>query len=143
MSTGSFCRFLGWSWPWAMEFRQEGYAGREELAASRRSRILAQADNGGGHAPSAIPAWQRGGGVSVRERVLVIGHRVHVVTRFVGVGPRSARWRFSGRRDLPRAQVAENNLHQASTIHDRDDAHGVFTDGVMWLIMLYVELFSL
>ena len=143
MSTGNSCRFLGRFWPWGTAFWQEGYAvraqiGREQARSDpgpRRKRRCADALR-----HSGLAAW---GCVSVLEHVLVVRGRVHVVTRFVGVGSRSARWRSSGRRVMPRAQVAENLLHQARLINNRDDAHRVLTDRVVWLIMLYLELFSL
>ncbi len=47
------------------------------------------------------------GRLSIREHVLVVGCRVHVVARFVGVGARPIRRRRSGRRVVPGAEVAE------------------------------------
>jgi hypothetical protein len=113
--------------PWAvlpmgLAFWQEGYAVPAQIG-----RKQARSDPGpsrkrrwpGALRHSGLAAW---GCVSAREHVFVVGPRVHVVTRFVNVGPRSVRWRSSGRRVLSRAQVAENLLHQARITNSRDDA---------------------
>jgi len=67
--------------------------------------------------------------VSVGQHVLVVGHGVHVVTGFVGVGPRHPLRRRPGGRVMPGAEVAENLLRHPSVINDGDDAHGVLADG--------------
>jgi hypothetical protein len=113
MSTGNVCRSLGGLGPGGRRFGRKGYAVRAQIG-----REQARSDSGpsrkrrwaGPLRHSGLAAW---GCVSVREHVFVVGPRVHVVTRFVGAGSRSALWRSSGRRVMPRAQVVENLLHQA------------------------------
>jgi hypothetical protein len=66
--------------------------------------------------------------VLVSEHVFVVGHRVHVVARLVGVGARSAGGRRSGRRVVPGAEVTEDLFHHAGIVNDGDGAHGVLAD---------------
>jgi hypothetical protein len=63
------------------------------------------------------------GRTSVPQKHDILTHRP-----LRGVGSRSARWRSSGRRVMPRAQVAEDLLHQARIANNRDDALRVLAD---------------
>ena len=62
---------------------------------------------------------------SVRKDVFVIRHRVHIVTRFVGVWTPHAQWARSGRRVVPGAEVPQDLLRNLRVINHRNDAHGV------------------
>ena len=101
-----FAVFLGDLGPEGRRFgRRRPQSGRR-LAASRRSRILAQAGKGGAQAHSCICGLAAWGCVSVREHVLVIGHLVHIATRFVGAWSRAVRWERSARRGWGNARAA-------------------------------------
>jgi hypothetical protein len=58
-----------------------------------------------GKAPPNRPAKGR---PSVGQHVFVIGHRVHIPTRFVGVGPCGTRGGQAGGRGMPGAEMAKN-----------------------------------
>ena len=76
--------------------------------------------------PPSRPAKGR---LSVGQHVFVIGHRVHIPTRFVGVGPCGTRRGQAGGRVVPGAEVPQDLLCNLRVINHRDDAHRALTDG--------------
>src|ERR1019366_7486237 len=85
---------------------------------------------------SRLAAWWW---FSVREDVFVIWGRVHIVTRFVGVGTRGARrrqaglptprLRQAGGRVVPSTQVPEDSFDDEGVINDGDHPHRVLANG--------------
>ena len=76
----------------------------------------------------ALFYWARRAG-SIGQHVFVIRGRSHIVTRFVGIWTPHARWRRSGRRVVPGAEVAQDLLHHPGVVNDGKDPHRVLADG--------------
>ena len=111
-----------------------GVSAEGRLPCARLGGQPAQADAGprvepavGRRTPtSRLAAWWW---FSVREDVFVIRHRVHIVTRFLGLGTRGARRRQAGRRVVPSTQVLEDSFDDEGVINDGDHPHRVLANG--------------
>ena len=68
-----------------------------------------------------------------RNRALMLsstlGGRVHIPTRFVGVGPCGARRQQASRRVVPGPKMSEDFLDHPWAINHRENAHRVLEDG--------------
>ena len=91
------------------------------LMAFRGESGARRLEPGRSPAPNRPGKWQ----FSVGQHVLVIRHRVRVVTGFVRIGPWSGRSGQAGWWVLPGTEVAKDLLDQARVLNDGDDAHGV------------------